>query len=225
VLSILTMNEDGRVSGPRWHHLLALPLAAGAMLLLLFVSRAERHRAEARPIPTRGGASARFLIDVPLYKQWDARWGGESIGGSGEEMRRVGCVVSCVAMLFTHYGLDLTPRELNDYLRAHGGYTERGWLRWTTCEKLAEGRAVFDYRGGADHARIDACLAERNPPIVKVVLPGGAPHWVLVVGKEGREYLVNDPLGPEPYPVRLSGLAEFMCAMRVFRPTGRARGR
>lgn len=199
-------------------HLLLAPPLAGALLL---VACWRAGGLADRPVSTRAARSAagRIQLDVPLYKQWDARWAGERIGGSGEEIRRVGCVVSCVAMVFAHYRIEVTPKELNDYLKSHDGYTGRGWLKWEVSAAFAAGRVAFAHEGGADHGRIDACLARGDPVIVKVMLAGGVPHWVLVVGKEGTEYLVNDPLGTEPYPVPLSRLGELMYAMRVFRRT------
>jgi hypothetical protein len=62
-----------------------------------------------------------------------------------------------------------------------------------------------------------AALAAGRPAIVKVLLEGGVNHWLLVVGTEGREYLVNDPLNLSPEPAKLSDYGRYLYAMRIFR--------
>ncbi len=198
-------------------------LAASAVLLAgagaFSWRRARRARRADRPVPARPRARAakRELLAVPLYKQWDPAWADQEIGGTGEKMSRIGCLVCCVAMVFSHYGIETSPEELLAYLNRNDGFTERGWLKWGPAADFSRGRARLDYRGDADPARIDAELAAGNPVIVKVMLPGGITHWVLVVGREGREYLVNDPLGEEKEPVKLSRFGEMIYAMRIFR--------
>jgi hypothetical protein len=167
--------------------------------------------------PAQAGPSDRSVLPVPLYKQWDRRWADHPLGRTSEKMRNVGCTVSCVAMVFSGWGLEVTPGELNAWLRDHDGYTERGWLRWDKCAEYSGGRFVLDYFGEADGALIERALAAGRPPIIKVILPSGAPHWVVVVGREGGEYLVNDPLDDSTGPVSLERLGGRAWALRVFR--------
>jgi hypothetical protein len=54
-----------------------------------------------------------------------------------------------------------------------------------------------------------------------ILLPSGAPHWVLVVGKEGEEYLIEDPLVPKPQVIRLGERARTVLAVRVLGRTAR----
>ena len=42
---------------------------------------------------------------------------------------------------------------------------------------------------------IDTALQWGQPVIAKIRLYGIFPHWVLIVGKNGADYLVKDPLG------------------------------
>ena len=46
---------------------------------------------------------------------------------------------------------------------------------------------------------------------------GLVPHWVLIVGKDGREYLVKDPLDSSKTVTRLSMRSEKIEAIRTFR--------
>ena len=169
------------------------------------------------PAAPTDAAAARSVLAVPLFKQWDPRWADQPLGRTSEKMRDVGCTVSCVAMVFSAGGLPTTPGELNAWLREHGGYTERGWLIWGKCAEYSGGRLVLDYFGEPDVAVIERALDAGRPAIVKVVLPGGAPHWVVVVGREGGQYLVNDPLDDSTGPVSLERLGGRAWALRVFR--------
>ncbi len=202
-----------------------IPVAmAGAVVLLTAAAAFWLYRTAqaARPAPVRGRRPVdRQLIDVPLYKQWDPIWADDQVGTTGEKMEQIGCLVCCVAMVFSHYDVETSPQELLAYLNRNAGFTERGWLKWKPAAAYTRGRARLDYRGDADLARIDEELAAGNPVIVKVLLPGGVSHWVLVVGREGREYLVNDPLGPEKEPVKLSRFGKMIHAMRIFKQVTR----
>jgi hypothetical protein len=166
--------------------------------------------------PSTPAAPDRRVLPVPLFKQWDPAWGDDALGDTREKMRYAGCTVSCVAMTFTHLGVPATPKSLNDWLRARGGFTPTGLLIWSKAVEYTGGRVRLEYAGEGDAARIDRALAAGRPAIVKVMLPGNVPHWVLVVGTEGREYLVNDPLGLEKEPVRLSAFGGRVHAMRIF---------
>ncbi len=175
-----------------------------------------------RPISATGGKDFESgnVLEVPLYKQWDPGWADDEIGGSGEKLRNVGCTVSCVAMLFSYYGITVTPKEMNDYLKRNRGYTRRGWLKWQKCAEYTQGRVVLEYVGNPDHKRIDENLTDKNPVIAKVLIKNRIPHWVLVVGKEGNEYIINDPLGSEEKPIPLLRYGTKVYALRIYRRVG-----
>lgn len=172
-----------------------------------------------KPISTTGGRSfnKRVVINVPLYKQWDPAWANDEIGGSREKMSVAGCIVSCVAMLFSYYGFNVSPKEINGFLNSHDGYTKKGWLKWQKCADYTQDSVVLDYVGNPNYERIDANLTTGNPVIVKVFINQHIPHWVIIVGKEDMEYLINDPLGQETSPVRLSKYGANMYALRIFK--------
>src|SRR5262245_48878003 len=161
---------------------------AGLLLAIMivaspFVWRAARERMNA--IPARGGVSFTMPpLATAHYLQNDPAWKDDTIGGSGERLERVGCTVSSLAMAFDHYGIKTTPRELNEFLKANEGYTLRGWLKWNAVSKFADGKVTMDYIGPPTHERIDASLRRQQPVIVKVLISGVIPHWVLIVGKD-----------------------------------------
>src|SRR5512147_572257 len=111
---------------------LALCLLAAALLgaaglcawLCLAPNRETPGEEPPESIPTADSAPGpgHGALAVPMFKQWDQRWGDDPVGGSGEPLRSVGCTVSCVAMAFRHFGMDTDPGRLNAWLRASGGY-------------------------------------------------------------------------------------------------------
>ena len=210
-----------------WRPILISAAVAAAMILTTVTCIRRGERASGRPVPAVPEPAApgepaappaeRQVLAVPMFKQWDPAWGDDQLGASGGKMRYVGCTVACVAMTFRHFGIETNPKQLNDWLRRHDGYAARGLLKWEKCVEFAGGRAALDYLGDADHARMRAALAAGRPVIVKVRLESGIHHWLLVVGAEGREYLVNDPLNLSPEPARLSDYGPYLYAMRIFR--------
>jgi uncharacterized protein YvpB len=167
---------------------------------------------------TKDQPKAQLILPVVLFKQWDPKWAKDKIGGSSEQILYVGCTLCSTAMVFDYFGVETTPKKLNNYLRANNGYTNNGWLRWYNAAEYTKGEVGVNYIGGPDHSVIEENLKNKIPVIVKIVLPGGIQHWVVIVGKNKDGYLVNDPLGTEKTAVPLSTLGEKIISMRIFKP-------
>jgi hypothetical protein len=67
------------------------------------------------------------------------------------------------------------------------------------------------------HQILDTDLAKKRPAIIKVVLRSGVAHWALIAGKDGRYYLVKDPLYRERSPRRLSEISDRIHSVRILR--------
>jgi hypothetical protein len=65
---------------------------------------------------------------------------------------------------------------------------------------------------------IDAAIETRRPVLVKVFINHVVPHWVLLVGKEGTEYLMRDPLNERKTLMRLSHYGSDIYGVRVVEP-------
>ncbi|HMJ65151.1 MAG TPA: C39 family peptidase [Candidatus Binatia bacterium] len=171
-------------------------------------------------IPSRGGESfATPPIGTVHYRQKDARWNNDLVGELGEPMAKVGCTVCSLAMMFDFYGVRLTPKELNQWLNRNGGYTAEGWLIWDSVRKVSNEQLTIDYIGGADFEVIDRALKNNQPVIAKVFINGVIPHWVLIVGKQGTEYLMRDPLGEQDALDPLSRYGSRIYAIRILKKT------
>jgi hypothetical protein len=198
-----------------------LVIIAALLLAALCVIWLVRGR-NSPPIAAKGGESFQNVatIETPFHLQRDPRWRNETIGGTGETLSKVGCTVSSLAMALEHYGIRLTPAQLNDWLKTNGGYTWRGWLKWGAVSAVAEGKVSVAIVPKPTHADIDGALKQSQPVMVKVLINRVVPHWVLIVGKTGQEYLIHDPLGDGQSAELLSKYGSDIYGVRVVKPSG-----
>ncbi|MBN1513901.1 MAG: C39 family peptidase [Phycisphaerae bacterium] len=155
------------------------------------------------------------LAAEPIYRQADPRWADQTLGGSGEPLRSVGCTVCCISMALAHHGITLDPSELNRKLKEADAYTERGWVKWKAVTRVTGNRVRIELPRNPSNRDIEAALAEGNPVLVKIILSSGAPHWVLLVGRDGHEYLMKDPLGDGKTLKPLSSFGSEIRSVRI----------
>lgn len=193
--------------------LLACVILATAMLLLL-----RRAPSESGPITARGGSDNLSITirGIPYYLQNDPQWAAESVGGSNEQMASVGCTVSALAMGLTAVGHPVDPLTLSRDLKQRGGFTANGFVIWRTVSEITGGRVKVELPA-LSHEAIDAELVKSRPVIAKILLQDRIQHWVLVVGKQGTDYLVMDPLNGEKTLLRLSDRSSAIHAIRVLK--------
>lgn len=144
-----------------------------------------------------------MILNVPQYSQQDELWRKKYLGNSTTTIGNYGCLLTCAAMLCKFYGKDTDPARLNDLMKANGGFNGNLFV-WAGLEKVYPD-IVIDWSNyincelvPAPMDKIDAVLAKGYPVIVKVDYnPATLPvneHWVLIVGKEGSSYIINDPI-------------------------------
>jgi hypothetical protein len=122
-------------------------------------------------------------------------------------------------MVFQFYGIKTDPQQLNWFLTANGGYTDRGWLFWDRAAWWAPNRVRHVYEDLPSYALIDSNLAAANPVIVRVRFGNGVTHFVVIAGKDGFDYLIRDPgVGAAKgyYPLR--ELGSKIEALRFYQP-------
>lgn len=179
-------------------------LRVTAVLLLLGLAGAGAYAwhswpvySQKRALPPSGGLyfPKRVEIAVPLFSQGDPTWGRDALGRSGQTLGEAGCAVTSAAMVLRFYGADTDPGRLNAYCDGHGGYTPQGWLYWEKAAEVAGSGVRHAYEDLPSYWLLDSNLLRGNPVIVRVRLPGGITHFVVVMGKEGFDYLIRDPAG------------------------------
>jgi hypothetical protein len=177
------------------------------------------HRQGRNPhaISAAGGEPFQNLpaIGTPFYLQTDSRWENDKIGGSGETLGNVGCTLCGLAMALDHYGFKKTPAELNRLLIAQDGFTSAGLIKWDSVAALTDGKISVDYSCPLTFASIDNALKLQQPVLARIFISNVAPHWVLIVGKEGLEYLTRDPLGDGRTLDRLSNYGSDVHSIRI----------
>src|ERR1043166_22329 len=207
------MNTNAR----RWKRRALIALVFAAVLACAAFWYLRGHNSP--PIAATGGSSfTNFVaIETPFYLQRDDRWKDETIR-SGETLAKVGCTVSSLAMALAHYGVAFTPKTLNDALKDNGGYTRRGWLQWNAVSKISGGKVSVRVMDKPTHRDIDTALRAQQPVLAKVFINHVIPHWVLVVSKEGSEYLMPDPLNEKKTLTRVSSDGSDIYGVRIVQP-------
>src|SRR5438477_6015499 len=180
-----------------------------------------------RPLWPRGGRYFfhRVELSVPSFRQSDERWSDDPLGGVPDNgtLGGHGCAVAAAAMVFKFYGIETDPQQLNWFLTAVDGYTERGWLYWDRAAWLAPDRVRHVYEDLPSYQLIDCNLARGNPVIVRVRQPSGITHFVVIAGKDGFDYLVQAPGGGSAkglYPLR--ELGSDIEGLRFYEPIANA---
>ena len=164
-----------------------------------------------RVLPPSGGwyFVKRVELPVPLFLQGDPAWGQDQSGTGQYTLGQVGCAISSSAMVMKFYGIDTDPKRLNVFLRDHGGFDENNDLRWEGPAALAPDRVRHVYEDLPSYFLIDSNLYRGNPVIVRLKLASGWTHFVVIMGKQGFDYLIRDPssagLRKGVYPLREIG--------------------
>lgn len=193
-----------------------LLVAAAAGILFVVRNPFGTRSSSAGSIPPRGGTAMNRLVlkADPIHLQTDPRWSESKLGGSGERFGSVGCAVCCVSMGLAQFGIDLRPDSLNTRLERAGGFTDQGWLKWEAVEDVTDGRAAIRVIDAPEFLHIDQALSNGEPVLAKVLISGRIAHWVLIVGKNGLDYLIKDPLGDGR---TLNTLAEYRSDIHAIR--------
>jgi hypothetical protein len=188
----------GALRPPRRFPRLAILLGAVAALLLLagvagwqFWSGWNAQGV----LEPRGGLYfvRRTTLEVPSFRQGDPRWREDFLGPTDGTLGAEGCAVSSAAMVLSYYGVDTDPQRLNTFLSEREGYTPQGWIYWEKAAELAPGKVRHAYEDLGSYRLLDENLWRGNPVIVKLRLQSGTTHFVVVAGKDGFEYLTQDP--------------------------------
>lgn len=173
------------------------------------------------PISSSGGHYFvhRVEIPVPAFEQGDPRWTFDLLGPTYDTMGQAGCAVTSAAMVLAAYGVDTDPQRLNQYLTLNNGYTPNGWLYWEKAAEVAPYAQVEKaYEDPPSYDLIDHNLMAGNPVIIRLTLRNGHTHFVVIVGKDGWDYLIRDPARPPTWNIYpLKNLTSRIEALRFFK--------
>lgn len=128
------------------------------------------------------------------YNQRDSQWGNNSLNGTQYTLASDGCLVTSMAMVYTHYGSrNVNPQSINSNSSNFASYYP-AYLKYSIS---ADGKS--SQRVGTT---IDATLrnGDGDPVIVGVHAYGGTHFVVLVSGSDGN-YIMNDPFVENGYKI------------------------
>ena len=127
--------------------------------------------------------NVKINLSVPVYRQYDSRWGGVKIGT--KTIRQVGCLTTALAMLYSYdKGTRITPNKMIKKL----SYSNND-VYWSSLTKLGY-KVTNPYNRSADSGilkKIYEQLAKGNAVIVGAK-NGSGQHWVIVVGYKGNRH-------------------------------------
>ena len=135
-----------------------------------------------------------LIGQVPLFLQWDKRWGYESYGNSNIGL--AGCGPTCLSMAYVYFTHDLNgnPREIASYCEKNGYYTDSGtsWSLWT------EGLQALGLSGKElplSENNMKKALDQGNL-IICSMRPGDfttSGHYILIYDYDDTGFCIKDP--------------------------------
>lgn len=168
----------------------------GILAIVLALNIRQRlGRSMGKGIDVVGGRAMSVRVEAVPQLQTDARWKDDELGESGGHMGFIGCTVCATSMALSSQGFKINAGDLNKKLTESSGYTSSGLLIWAAIENLTNDEFSVKIVNRPTHAYLDKQLENGNPLIAKVLFGGYVFHWVLISGKEGKQYLIHDPLG------------------------------
>lgn len=132
---------------------------------------------------------------VPLFMQWDSRWGYYEYSGS--VMGVMGCGPVCLSMVAIHLlqNPDLTPIYIADYAVENGYCVPGSGTAWELMSSGAEGLGLHAEEVPLDENIVENYLANGNPIICimgKGVFTEDG-HFIVMKGLEDDKIIINDP--------------------------------
>ena len=124
------------------------------------------------------------------YNQRDSSWGGNSLNGTGFTLASDGCLVTSMAMIYSHYGhRGVNPQTINSISSNFASYYP-AYLKKTIFADGATSSRIY--------AEIDSVLGSGNPLVIGISYDGGniADHFVVFVSGSGGNYVMKDPFTP-----------------------------
>lgn len=133
--------------------------------------------------------------EMPLFLQWDARWGYTEY--SGELFGTSGCGPTALSMVCLHLLQDakFTPRYIADFSQENDYYTTGKGSNWTL---IYEGGEMLGLEVEEIPTEEDAVVEqlEAGNPVICIVGPGDftySGHFIVLAGLENGMIRINDP--------------------------------
>jgi len=132
---------------------------------------------------------------IPLFQQWDERWGYFHYGSS--VLGITGCGPTCLSMVVAGLtgNADATPAAVADYSEKNGYYVEGVGTAWDLMTSGAAGYGLSSQEIPLSEETMTAALSAGHPLIVSLG-PGdftSSGHFIVITGYSDGKFTVNDP--------------------------------
>lgn len=149
------------------------------------------------------GCSGISTGEFANWKQYEGPWTGVQIGGSGQTIKQIGCLVTSVAMLIAKSGEETTISDFNpgtfvEFLNSNGGFSGGNFV-WHVASKVVPS---FKYQGqivvsGMSRenklAKIKELTSQEGVYVVAEVKGNTGQHWVAIDSVSGDTINMMDP--------------------------------
>lgn len=137
------------------------------------------------------------------WKQYEGSWTEITLGGSGQTIRQIGCLVTSISMLIAKSGVETNISNFNpgtfvEFLNNNGGFASGGNFVWSSATLAAPS---FKYQG---QISVSGYTREQKLSKIKELLDQGAyvtaevkgntgQHWVAIDAISGNNVIMMDP--------------------------------
>ena len=129
------------------------------------------------------------------YNQRDSQWGGNSLNNTGYTIASDGCLITSMAMVYTHFGhRGVTPQTINSNPFNFASYYP-AYLNMTIVADGVSATRVY--------STIDSELSSGRPVIVGISYDGGPnpDHFLVLISGSNGDYKMNDPYTPNGHNI------------------------
>jgi Peptidase_C39 like family len=131
-------------------------------------------------------------MSLQIFSQRDPKWANQNLGTSDVTIGGYGCIITCLSMAMTYFGVDTNPATLDNNLTDYGGYSSGNMYNFHGIEKvsnLKETASVFSDCSDSSYNAILEFIKEgiNNPNKICIVqidfVPGTSEsdsHYVIV---------------------------------------------
>ena len=128
------------------------------------------------------------------YNQRDTKWGGLPLNGTSYTLASDGCLVTSMAMIYTHYGhRGVTPTTINSNPNNFASY----FPAYLNKVIVADGTTSERIRG-----ELDSELSAGRPVIVGI--GRGPAHFMVIISGSNGNYKMNDPFTPNGHNINFT---------------------
>lgn len=134
--------------------------------------------------------------NVPLFRQYDPRWGNNSYGCNGSTIRSAGCGPTAAAMVLRYYGIETDPPSLARFSLQNGYRICNSGTAWSFFAAVAK-QNNLNYKSNLSQNSIIKSLQNNQPVILSMQdsIFTSKGHYIVVTGIRDGQFLINDP-GP-----------------------------